>query len=300
MGQIFVKGLGTVNIAGDAPTEAEAQAIKQKYDDNQEQLKEVAADFKVQRGVDYKKLGRFGLEVGLSIAGTVATGGLALPAIAARATMLSRPFMVALAKSAAGSGAGGAIGGGASNIFDPSDDIMRDIIRAGVEGAAGELIGAPIVIKGAQGLTKLRSSILNNKSPKAFIEPIEGAHNAELKLFTGEGAQADKVLANPEKYANEFIPVNKVIEYAEEAKKGLTTGMKSENRLIDTMENIAEGSFFGADKIIARKEALGFISDTYARDYGDKLVKNMNNTEMGQLFFDTLTEGNMARKAYSI
>ena len=74
------------------------------------------------------------------------------------------------------------------------------------------------------------------------LKPFEDAVQAEEILFTkgadGLPSQADAVLANPERYANKFYDVNKVVEMAKEAKKGLTPGMKTESRFLDTMENI--------------------------------------------------------------
>jgi delta-aminolevulinic acid dehydratase/porphobilinogen synthase len=100
---------------------------------------------------------------------------------------------------------------------------------------------------------------------KEFLKPIEGAHEAEQLLFLQKDekkSQADKIIANPVKYASEFYNPEKVVELAQEAKKGLTMGMKTESRGIDTLENIATGSFFGADELIGRKEALAFVGQT--------------------------------------
>ena len=54
--------------------------------------------------------GRIALELGGGIVGSVATGGLGLPLLAARVAMLSRPFLMALGKSSAGSFGGGFAG----------------------------------------------------------------------------------------------------------------------------------------------------------------------------------------------
>lgn len=294
MGQIFVEGLGTVEIQGDTPNEIESKAIAKAVEQNRDnqllpQAEKVADTF-----FTAPKVARFATEVGLSILGTVATGGLALPAIAVRGGILARPFLTRLAQSSLGSGVGGASGAGISQVFDPKDDVVREIVRGGVEGAVGEAIGAPVVIKGGQ----LISKTFNRSGPREFLKPFEDAVQAEEILFTGNKSQADAVLANPEKYANKFYDVNKVIELATEAKKGLTPGMKTESRFLDTMENIASKSFFGAEELIGRKEALAFIGQTAQKDYIENLTKGLDKTDLGTLFFDSITGAQNARKAY--
>jgi len=298
MGQIFVEGLGTVEIEGDVPNEKETQAIKraaEKFKDESllPQAEKVADTF-----FTAPKVARFATEVGLSILGTVATGGLALPALAVRGGILARPFLTRLAQSSLGSGLGGATGAGVSQVFDPKDDIVREMVRGGVEGAIGEAIGAPVVIKGGQ----LLSKTFNRSGPREFLKPFEDAVQAEEILFTkgadGLPSQADAILANPERYANKFYDVNKVVEMAKEAKKGLTPGMKTESRFLDTMENISAKSFFGAEELIGRKEALAFVGQTAQRDFIEGLTKNLNKTDLGTLFFDSLTGAQNARKAY--
>ena len=298
MGQIFVEGLGTVEIQGDTPNEIESKAIAKAVEQNRDnqllpQAEKVADTF-----FTAPKVARFATEVGLSILGTVATGGLALPALAVRGGILARPFLTRLAQSSLGSGVGGATGAGVSQVFDPKDDIVREIVRGGVEGAVGEAIGAPVVIKGGQ----LISKTFNKSGPREFLKPFEDAVQAEEILFTkgakGMPSQADAVLANPEKYTNKFYDVNKVIELATEAKKGLTPGMKTESRFLDTMENIASKSFFGAEELIGRKEALAFIGQTAQKDYIENLTKGLDKTDLGTLFFDSITGAQNARKAY--
>ena len=294
MGQIFVEGLGTVEIEGDVPNEKETQAIKraaEKFKDESllPQSEKIADTF-----LTGPNIGRFATEVGLSIAGTVLTGGLALPALAARGAILARPFLTRLAQSALGSGLGGATGAGVSQVFDPKDDIVREMVRGGIEGAVGEAIGAPVVIKGGQ----LLSKTFNRSGPREFLKPFEDAVQAEEILFTGKASQADAILANPEKYTNKFYDVNKVIEMATEAKKGLTPGMKTESRFLDTMENISTKSFFGAEELIGRKEALAFVGQTAQKDFIQNLTNNLNKTDLGTLFFDSLTGAKNARKAY--
>ena len=223
------------------------------------------------------------------------TGGLGLPALVARGGFLARSTLAALAKSSLGSGAGGAAGAGLAQTFDPKDDIVREILRGGVEGAVGEAIGAPVVIKGGQLISK---TFNNAPSPKEFLKPLTDAKEAEEILFTGVKSKADDILANPEKYTDKFYDVNKVVEMANEAKKGLTIGMKTESRFLDTLENIATKSFFGAEELIGRKEALAFVGQAAQKDFIENATQGLNKTDLGTLFFDSITGAKNARKAY--
>jgi hypothetical protein len=75
------------------------------------------------------------LEAGLAIGGTVLSGGLALPATAARVGFLARPFLMQLAKSSFGSAAGSGTGAAVAQTFDPKDDVVKEVVRASIEGA---------------------------------------------------------------------------------------------------------------------------------------------------------------------
>jgi hypothetical protein len=300
MGEIFVEGLGTVQIEGSEPTEAESKAIASGFEQYKDQLATPDAEKTADTFLTLPKVLRFGTEVGLAIAGTVLTGGLGLPAIAAaRGTMLARPFLTQLAKSSLGAGAGGGTGAGVSQLFDPKDDITREILRGATEATLGEAIGVPVVIKGAKLFSAIAGKAPNPVAKmKEYLKPIEGAHEAEQLLFLKKGSQADKIIADPVTYASEFYNPEKVVELAKEAKKGLTMGMKTESRGIDTLENIATGSFFGADELIGRKEALAFVGQTAQKDYLENITKNLTPGDMGRLFFETITDGQTARKAY--
>ena len=299
MGQIFVEGLGTVEIQGDTPNENETKQIGLALDQIKENKFQPDSEKVADSFLSGPGIARLGLELGLSIAGTVATGGLALPALALRGGMLARPFFTKLAQSSLGSAVGGGTGAGLAQTFDPKDDIVREIVRGGIEGAVGEAIGAPVVIKGGQLISKTFNKA---SSPKEFLKPLADAQEAEEVLFTagkkGIPSQADKILANPEKYTDKFYDVDKVVEMAKEAKKGLTIGMKTESRFLDTLENIATKSFFGAEELIGRKEALAFVGQAAQKDFIENATQGLNKTDLGTLFFDSITGAKNARKAY--
>ena len=299
MGQIFVEGLGTVEIQGETPNENETKQIGLALDQIKENKFQPDSEKVADSFLSGPGIARLGLELGLSIAGTVATGGLALPALALRGGMLARPFLTKLAQSSLGSAVGGGTGAGLAQTFDPKDDIVREIVRGGLEGAVGEAIGAPVVIKGGQLISKTFNKA---SSPKEFLKPLTDAQEAEEVLFTagkkGIPSQADKILANPEKYTDKFYDVDKVVEMAKEAKKGLTIGMKTESRFLDTLENIATKSFFGAEELIGRKEALAFVGQAAQKDFIENATQGLNKTDLGTLFFDSITGAKNARKAY--
>lgn len=294
MADIFVDGLGIVSIAGDKPTEIESKAISRKLDEVTELRAEQDAA-KASESFDGRKLFRFGLEVAGAIAGTFFSGGLGLPAAAARMSMLSRPFIAKLAKSAAGSGIGSGAGAGVAQIVDPSDDIGREITRAVIEGATAEAIGAPAVIKAGKLLKGAAATTdIGRLSPKRWAGLLDGAEEAEGVLRV----QAEKVLKNPENYRSDFYNPERVRKMAEEAKKGLTLGMKTSSRALDTVEEAAQAALIGADDLIFRKDSLAFIGQTMKDDFMNELIKKgaKDETMLGRLLFETLTDGNAMRK----
>jgi hypothetical protein len=74
--------------------------------------------------------------------------------------------------------------------------------------------------------------------------------------------------------------------------------MKTESRFLDTLENIATKSFFGAEELIGRKEALAFVGQAAQKDFIENATQGLNKTDLGTLFFDSITGAKNARKAY--
>ena len=134
MAIINIEGLGEVEIQGDTPTPEESRIILKAVEaKKQEKIaqdipslgetyvtdtqlssgltpEEVAAqDQALANYLKSPEFGRLVLEIGGATIGSIATGGLALPAaaVAARAGMLARPFLSKLAQSSAGAAAGG-------------------------------------------------------------------------------------------------------------------------------------------------------------------------------------------------
>ena len=301
MGRVNIEGLGIVDIEGDTPNEQEIEVFKRMANSKgAEELVQGPAEEETDKFMESVSFGRIATEVGLAIGGSIATGGLALPGLALRAGMLARPFLVQLAKSSVGAGVGGGAGAAVSQTFDPKEDVVKEIMRAATEGALGEAIGAPIVIKGGQIVSKL----LNSKTPKQFSSLLEGADNAEtaLKLKVNEVLKAEKVLLDPKasktnlKKANEIFRKLKtkksrqeLIDSANEiVEAGLTPGIKSSNRTLEIIENIAQKSLIGGGAISRRYEAAGKIGNEIAKDVLEEFKVTANEAELGELFFESL------------
>jgi len=235
---INIEGLGEVEIQGDTPTPEESRIIlkaveAKKQEKIAQDLPSLAETYVTESNLssgltpeevaeqdqalgNYLKSPEFFrlvAEIGGATAGSILTGGLALPAaaVAARAGMLARPFLAKLAKSTAGAAAGGGTAAGAASVtFDPKDDVLKEVVRGATEAAIGEAVGAPIAIKIGQGLTKVLG-------PK--IDLLKGAEEAESIIKE----QSAKIKTNPNLYDTELQKA------AGDAQ--LTIGLKADNFL---------------------------------------------------------------------
>jgi len=265
MGRVNIEGLGVVDIEGDTPNEQEIEVFKRMANSRgAEELVQGPAEEETDKFMESVSFGRIATEVGLAIGGSIVTGGLALPGLALRAGMLARPFLTQLAKSSIGAGVGGGTGAAVSQTFDPKEDVVKEIMRAATEGALGEAIGAPVVIKGGQIVSKL----LNSRTPKEFNSLLDGAADAEkaLKLKANEVLKAEKVLLDPKASKTNIEKANKIFEKLKTKKAkqelidsaneiveaGLTPGIKSSNRTLEIIENIAQKSLIGVGAISRR------------------------------------------------
>tara|TARA_R100001163_G_scaffold65800_1_gene65001 strand:+ start:755 stop:3487 length:2733 start_codon:yes stop_codon:yes gene_type:complete len=122
--------------------------------------------------------GRLVTEVGLSIAGGIAGAAFpvaGIPILLSRVARFSRPLLNisqktvdGIAKSrtvarvgtgTAGAAAGGASGAALSQVFDPREDIVREVTRGALQGGLGELAGFGL----AGGLAKIYNKVKNVK-----------------------------------------------------------------------------------------------------------------------------------------
>jgi len=265
MGKVNIQGLGTVNIEGDKPNEQEIEVFKRMLAVKESgKLVDAPAEEVTENFLTSPKFGRILTEVGLAIGGSIATGGLALPGLALRAGMLARPFLTQLAKSSIGAGVGGGTGAAVAQTFDPKEDVVKEILRASMEGALGEAIGGPVVIKGGQ----LVGKVLGSRNPKQFNDLLDGAEAAENALKE----KSAQILKDPLKFAEKYglktdaKNIEKLTSAAKEMSQGLTPGVKSSNRTLEIIENISQKSLIGGGAITKRYEAAKSIGDLVAKD----------------------------------
>ena len=308
MGRINVEGLGVVEIAGDEPTTEELNVIKNNYKkivtDNQTAIpaEKATDDF-----LSSPSFGRLLAEVGFGIAGSIATGGLAAPALAVRAGFLARPFLVKFGQSILGSAAGSATGAGVSQVFDPKDSVVREMVRAGLEGAVAEGVGTPAVAGISKFVINPVSAKYFSKGPKAILEEIEGAGAAERAI----AAEAKRIQAEPGKYAK-LIPgkteagdlteknieaIKKIAETAEQ--RGLTTAVKTDSRTFDILELITEKSLIGGGRVVGSKEAASKVADGSLFRLLDEATLGLKNADVGNFYLDTLANSDKAFRASS-
>ena len=287
MGKVNIQGLGTVNIEGDKPNEQELEVFKRMLAVKESgKLVDAPAEEVTENFLTSPKFGRILTEVGLAIGGSIATGGLALPGLALRAGMLARPFLTQLAKSSIGAGVGGGTGAAVAQTFDPKEDVVKEILRASMEGALGEAIGGPVVIKGGQ----LVGKVLGSRNPKQFNDLLDGAEAAENALKE----KSAQILKDPLKFAEKYglktdaKNIEKLTSAAKEMSQGLTPGVKSSNRTLEIIENISQKSLIGGGAITKRYEAAKSIGDLVAKDMLEQYKVVANEADLGKLFFESL------------
>jgi len=300
MGRVNIQGLGVVNIEGDKPNEQELEVFKRMLSVKESgKLVDAPAEEVTESFMTGPKFGRILTEVGLAIGGSIATGGLALPGLALRAGMLARPFLTQLAKSSIGAGVGGGTGAAVAQTFDPKEDVVKEILRASTEGALGEAIGAPVVIKGGQLVSKLLGG-----TPKQFNSLLEGAEAAEKSLQDKSLRilELKKIIDDPKSSAVAVRQAKEVFEKLgspkqqqsiidsakEIAEGGLTPGVKSSNRTLEIIENIAQKSLIGGGAISRRYEAASNIGNLVAKDVLENFKVIADEEELGELFLESL------------
>lgn len=326
MGQINVKGLGVVNIEGDTPTSEEASKIKEALSEiNTNLAGDAVADQATEAYTNSPSFARILTEAGLSVVGALGTGAKYLPGIAGRVGMLSQPFIKQLLKTSAGAAAGGGTGAIVAQTFDPKDDVVKEVIRASTEGAAAELIGGPIIVKGGQVVSKILGK------PQGYAKLLEGADEAENTLRmkaneilygkaganliakTADGAirpikeqvelQAKKTI--DDNAIKEFMEKNNIPEskfqtlkdQAIEMQKGLTPGVKTENRTLNIIENVVSKALFGGGALERRRgsaQRMGaLVSDDIVSSFsaiGSNGQKIVDKEALGNYFFKTITD----------
>ena len=186
------------------------------------------------------KFRRLVLEIGGGVAGAM-TGGTYFAASA-----LMRPALGLLYRSL-GAGIGEGAAAGLAQTFDPRDDIAKEILRGFATGVSAETIGAAI-------------PALIKKIGFKGLKYTKDAQDAEDVLNATKG----KIESGTSK--------------VDDASQGMITpGIGSDNRYVDVLENIAEKSLFGGDKILkARKGAENVMTNevgTFVNNFSDTTTR---------------------------
>ena len=190
---------------------------------------------------------RLALEILGGVAGA-ATGGTFFAAQAAL-----RPALALLYRSL-GAGIGEGAAAGAAQIFDPRDDLAKEILRGFATGATSETIGAaiPAIIK---------------KIGFKGIKYSDDAEKAERTLTKAK----DRILKDGS---------SKVDDITEGV---ITPGIGSDNRLIDILENISEKSLFAGGKIIRARKGGETALTNELNILIDNLSDATTRTDAGEL-----------------
>jgi len=275
MGEVYIKDYGRFKIQGDKITKEELSEIKNYV--ASDEYKNTQAEKNTDEHLNGTSWGRLAAEVGLSLAGVGLSGGFALPLVAARMGMLSRPFLLQLAKSSAGSGIGSGTGAAISETFDPTSDPYQTIVSAVKEGIVAEGVGAPLGIGAFNRIARI-------------VRPSLQAHQVAKSGEEAINATKKRILDNPEQFPVEVVAA---------AQKALVTpGIKYNNDLVNIMESIGKASFLGkglrqvgeANVTIAEQNVKNLLGD-----YNNQLINGMKNNQVdrngvgfGQLLLNTV------------
>ena len=190
---------------------------------------------------------RLALEILGGVAGA-ATGGTFF---AARAAL--RPALGLLYRSL-GAGIGEGAAAGAAQMFDPRDDLAKEILRGFATGATAETIGAAI-------------PVMISKIGFKGIKYTDDAEKAERLLRQVKGEQLAKGTSK-----------------IDDIKDGLITpGIGSDNRAIDILENITEKSLFAGGKIIRARKGAETALTNELNMFVDNFSDAATQTNAGEL-----------------
>ena len=272
MGVITVRNLGKVRIEGDTPTPEESRRIaalvnQKRAEAEKRSLPGIVDDIEIPEGNERTQaieeylaspqFKRLALEILGGVAGA-ATGGTFFAAQAAL-----RPALALLYRSL-GAGVGEGAAAGISQVFDPRENVAKEVLRGFATGATAESIGAAI---------------------PAIIKKVR------FKLdYTPEARKAERLLkAVKDKNLKEPVGISRIDKEIREGQ--ITPGIGSENRAIDIIENISEKALFAGGKIVkARKgaetgltnELKGFIDNfsdvTTREDAGGLALEAIQNS----------------------
>ncbi len=298
MGTINVEGIGTVQIQGDQPTPEEAKTILKAVEAKKlEKLNIDAYAYQQSTGETYvtdreltgemvgagsdvdkavgdfltsPEFGRLVLEIGGGVLAAGITGGASAPITIGRIALLSRPFLSNLARRSAAAGFGGAGGSAvATTTIDPKDDMVKEVIRAAIENAAGEGIGG-LAVKGIQ------------KAVAPGMKLLRGADDA-IKTIE---EQREIIKAGKATFVDEAD--KKVLEEA--VKKGfLTPGLVTDTEFLDQIQNVVKSGIFGSGGLKKAEAGAETIAKSGINDFVDKFIITDNKVATGKLIQESLS-----------
>ena len=197
------------------------------------------------------KFRRLFLEVAGGVAGAY-TGGAFFAAQAAL-----RPALALLYRSL-GAGIGEGAAAGAAQIFDPRDDLSKEVIRGFLTGASAESIGAAI--------------------PKLI-----GKIGFKGVKYEPEAEKAERILKDI-KIKNKENRGTTTRDIDDDNIEGLITpGIGSENRLVDILENITEKSFVAGGRIISSRKKAERLLTAELTDFVDEFSDKATRVNAGDL-----------------
>jgi hypothetical protein len=297
MGTINVEGIGTVQIQGAQPTPEEARTIlkaveakkleKQNTDayayqqstgetyvtDRELTGEMVGAGSDIDKAVgDFltsPEFGRLVLEVGGGVAAAALTGGASAPITLGRIAVLSRPFLANLARRSAAAGAGGAVGSvAATTTIDPKDDMVKEIVRAAIENAAGEGVGG-LAVKGIE-----KAIAPGMKLLRGADDAIKTIEEQREIIKAGKASAIDDVAKK---------------ELEEASKNGLLTpGIVTDSDFIDQTQNIVKASLIGSGGLRRAEYGAETIAKSGLDDFVDKFIVTDNKVATGKLIQESL------------
>ena len=197
------------------------------------------------------KFRRLFLEVAGGVAGAYTGGAF----FAARTAL--RPALRLLYRSL-GAGVGEGAAAGAAQIFDPRDDLSKEVIRGFLTGMSAEGIGAAI--------------------PKLI-----GKIGFKGVKYEPEAEKAERILKDI-KIKNKENRGTTTRDIDDDNIEGLITpGIGSENRLVDILENITEKSFVAGGRIIATRKKAERLITAELDDFVNEFSGQATRTNAGDL-----------------
>ena len=298
MGTINVEGIGTVQIKGDQPTPEEAriilkaaeakksekanadayayqQSTGETYVSDRELTGEMVGagsdiDKTVANFVTSPEFARLVLEIGGGVAGAAFTGGATAPLTVARVATVAQPFLRQLAIRSAGAGAGGAVGAIAAQPIDPKDDMVKEIVRASIENAAGEGIGG-LAVKGVEKVVAPGLKLLRGAD-----DAIKTIEEQRAIIKAGKASAIDKAAE---------------MELEEAAKKGLLTpGIVTDSEFLDQVQNIVKSGLFGSGGLRKAEVGAETIAKSGIDDFVNQFIITDNKVATGKLIQESLAK----------